>query len=168
MNILILGSAIILLATTHSINAQQNLTLSFGTIAKYRCWGRSFGMTKNGSPQDCAQAVLHRFPTDIHVGLFHTGQQLDLYHLPVESTYGDCYIELTLAQSGVETEGRWPEVWTLAQTLSTACTYWRNDNPGSGVTGGEIFGGQNNRLKLTMRRSSGVVNNSNETDIAIA
>ena len=62
---------------------------------------------------------------------------------------GDCEVSVDLSE-GVPVVGNWNQVWTMANTLSTACTYYRvARTPESAVTGGYIVA---NGLVVMMHR----------------
>ncbi len=89
---------------------------------------------------------------DTNLGLFHRGGQPDIFHVPKTSVSGKFLISVNTATER-PAEGRWFDVWTMAQTLNTACMYYRiYENPSSAVTGGqvEIYGSDG--LVLTMGR----------------
>ena len=81
------------------------------------------------------------------------------FSLPKTSSYDTCVVTVDL-NGGDPVQGSWPDVWTMASTLNTACMYWRNDQPSSVVTGGYIRGGQGNGLILTMGRPGRLSNES--------
>ena len=59
---------------------------------------------------------------------------------------------------GAPVEGSWNDVWTMANTLSKACTYYRAARtPESAVTGGYIVA---NGLVVMMQKPVGVRNAS--------
>lgn len=132
------------------------LTLTSPTTAEnaiYYCQlRRPFRMSVNGSPVGCANAIILGFPSDISPGLFHTAPNpTDPFSLPKTAIFGDCEIRVDLIPGrGHPVEASWPYLWTLAQTLSTACSYWPSDAPSLGRTGGWIVGGSGQALRITM------------------
>jgi len=89
---------------------------------------------------------------DTNIGLFHRGGQPDIYQVPNTSVSRKCFISVNTATER-PAEGRWFDVWTVAQTLNTVCMYYRTyEKPPTAVTGGqvEIYG--SNGLVLTMGR----------------
>ena len=59
---------------------------------------------------------------------------------------------------GLEVEGTWNEIWTMANTLSTACTNYRAARtPESAVTGGYI---STNGIVIVMQKPDRVGNAS--------
>lgn len=119
-------------------------------LNRYQCNKRiPFLPTQNAATWDCARAILEGFHTDSNVGLFHRSGQPDIFQIPRTTVSGKCYVSLDTATER-PTEGRWFDVWTVAQTLNTACTYYKTSAPSSAVTGGQvkIYGGDG--LVLTM------------------
>lgn len=76
---------------------------------------------------------------------------------------GDCQVVVQLGFRVHEVRGSWNEIWTLANTLSTACTYHRNRSPESAVTGGSISAGG---LVVSMGRPDDL--GGNRTGVAVA
>ena len=70
---------------------------------------------------------------------------------------GDCQVSVDLSE-GHPAQGHWNEVWTMANTLSTACRYYRAARtPESAVTGGYIVA---NGLVVRMHKPLSVGNAS--------
>jgi len=142
-----------LVYATLSIHTSAQSIGNLTRVNRYECIKRlPFLPTQNAAPWDCAQAVLEGFYMDTNIGLFHRGGQPDIFQLPKTSVSGKCYISVNTATER-PAEGRWFDVWTVAQTLNSACTYYRTyEKPSTAVTGGqvEIYG--SSRLVLTMGR----------------
>lgn len=152
-------------SVTHALSV-SNLTVT----PRYQCTPSEFGATtRNGRPSSCAKAMLAAFHTDLNLGVFHRGGPPDPYRLPIESTVErDCTVTLDLTRRSQSVEARWIEIWPIAQTLSTACTYYRNSDPSSVVTGGmvELFGGD---MVLKMfRPGSPIADTGDASNVATA
>ncbi len=138
-------------ATVSSHTTAQSIG-ALTRVNRYECTERQiFQPTRNAPPQDCARAVLEGFYMDSNVGLFHRGGPPDRFQVPRRSVAGECAVSLNTATEG-SVEGRWFDIWTVAQTLNTACTYYRTSEPSSAVTGGHIEVYGSNGLVLIMRR----------------
>lgn len=139
-------------ATLSSITSAQS-TRNLTNVNHYVCNTRQpFLPTQNAAPWDCAQAVLEGFYMYPDFGTFHRGGHSDTFQVPMTAVAGKCFMNVDLATER-PVEGRWFDVWTVAQTLNTACTYYRvPDEPATAVTGGhvEIYGSSG--LVLTMGR----------------
>jgi len=101
--------------------------------------------TRSIRPQDCARAIV-TFPMSPAVGEFYNqGPSHDTspFKLPKFAGFGSCQVTVDLAldaRGGVM--GSWQEVWTMANTLGTGCTYWRDKNDAtSAVKAGNIVVG---------------------------
>ncbi len=136
-----------------------------GPIAHMECTPRvAMRRTRNGNPGNCAKALMDGFPNGPIVGQFHRGGEANAFRLPQTSIVGDCQVSVDL--NGVErVQGSWQEIWTLANTMSTACTYYINQQYAStAVTGGYVHGGQGNGLAIFMGRPADLANS--ETGVA--
>lgn len=136
----ILSIFLVLISATlniYIVAAPLNNTLA--SSARFACTERaSFPLTRNGSPKNCARAIITGFPIELPVGQFHHGGPSDSFRLPRSHIEGDCQVTVDLiAEEPVR--GSWNEVWTMVNTLSTACTYYGvHQEPTSAVTGGWI------------------------------
>lgn len=119
--------------------------------ASYTCYERRTNIpTRSGNPANCARAMLEAFPTDGNV---------DPAQLPLLHNVGDCLVSLIVGPGG-PVRGRWLDVWTKAQMLSTACTYFRTGLHNI-ATGGEAnFPDQGLQLAI------GLALRSNESSVA--
>ena len=138
MNILSLFAVLFLTVPgSYTFAAPLNSTLS--SSVRYDCLERaSFRFTRSGSPKNCARAVIAAFPMETSLSQFHHGAPSDSFRLPISYISGDCQVTVDL-DGGNPVPGSWNEVWTLANTLSTACTYYRvHQEPTSAVAGGWI------------------------------
>ena len=150
----LLSSATLFLVVTLLSSTYAQSTSNLTGLASYTCFqSEPFQLTRNGAPWNCAKAILQKFPTDTTTGVFHHNGEPDSFQLPRTSVVHDCVVHLDTEHGPVQ--GRWLDVWMVAQTLNTACTYYRNRNPQSLVTGGEVrfLGGDGNGLVLTMERA---------------
>ncbi|KAL8683461.1 MAG: hypothetical protein Q9186_000616 [Xanthomendoza sp. 1 TL-2023] len=140
--------------------ASLTAIVSAQSVAQFECTPRVLlRPTRNGKPSNCARALMSGFPNGPIVGQFHRFGELNAFRLPRKATVGDCEVTVDLNQ--VErVQGSWQEVWTLATTLSTACTYYISQQyPGTAVTGGFIHGGLGNGLSIIMGRPLDLVGN---------
>ena len=131
-----------------------------GPIAHMECTPRvALRRTRNGNPGNCAKALMDGFPHGPIVGQFHRGGEMNAFRLPRTKVVGDCQVTVDL--NGVErVQGSWQEIWTLANTMSTACTYYINQQyAATAVTGGVVYGGQGNGLAIMMERPQNMPNN---------
>lgn len=131
-----------------------------GPIARMECTPRvAMRRTRNGNPGNCAKALMDGFPNGPMVGQFHRGGEANAFRLPRTNIVGDCQVSVDL--NGVErVQGSWQEIWTLANTMSTACTYYINQQyAATAVTGGYVYGGQGNGLAVFMGRPTDLANN---------
>lgn len=108
--------------------------------------------TRNGKPSNCAKALIEGFLSGPTVGEFHRGREWNDFLLPKTKVVGDC--QVTVDVNRVErVQGSWQEIWTLANALITACTYFRvSGDASTSVTGGSVRGGQGNGLSITMKK----------------
>lgn len=75
---------------------------------------------------------------DTNIGLFHRGGRPDIFQAPKTSVSGECFISVNTV-TGRLAEGRWFDVWTVAQTLNTAWTFYRTyEKLSTAVTGGQV------------------------------
>jgi len=139
-------------AAVSSVTSAQSIS-NLTRVNQYECNKRlPFLPTQNAAPWDCAQALLEGFYIDTNVGLFHRGGQPDIFQVPKTSVSGKCYISVNTATDR-PAEGRWGDVWTVAQTLNSACTYYRTyEKPSTAVTGGQVEFYGSDGLVLTMGR----------------
>ncbi|KAL8756538.1 MAG: hypothetical protein Q9199_002864 [Rusavskia elegans] len=124
-----------------------------GAVAQMECTPRvALRRTRNGNPGNCAKALIDGFPNGPLVGQFHRGGEANAFRLPRTKVVGDCQVTVDL--NGVErVQGSWQEIWTLANTMSTACTYYINQQyAATAVTGGYVHGGQGNGLTVIIGR----------------
>lgn len=130
---------------THNVNR---------IINRFECTpSQPLSRTRNGPPWGCAQAVLRGFYMDSTVGQFHRDGADDIFRLPRTSASGLCYVTLDTAWPETTVEGRWFDVWTVAQTMNTACTYYRiPTQANTAVTGGTAWLYQERGLVLTMEK----------------
>ncbi|KAI4176557.1 MAG: hypothetical protein LQ346_007856 [Caloplaca aetnensis] len=129
-------------------------------LANFRCVGSpTLRESRNGSPQNCAKALIQFFPNSITVGQFHHGGPMDLFRLPRTYSVGDCRVTVDLNRLGV-VDGSWQQIWTSANTLITACTYFRNpSDAGTAATGGYIHAGQGNGLAVILTKHTDTTGN---------
>ncbi|KAL8846031.1 MAG: hypothetical protein Q9221_008844 [Calogaya cf. arnoldii] len=120
--------------------------------------------TRNGNPGNCAKALMEGFPSGPLVGQFHRYGEPNAFRLPRTNVVGDCQVTVDL--NGVErVQGSWQEIWTLANTMSTACTYYINQQYAeTAVTGGVVRGGQGNGLAVMMGRPREMASNESATE----
>ncbi|KAL9025239.1 MAG: hypothetical protein Q9196_005903, partial [Gyalolechia fulgens] len=116
------------------------------SLAEFRCAERP-----RSSPQNCAKALITAFPPYIQPGQFHHGLPNDAFQLPRVWSVGDCRVNVDL-RGGENVEGSWEQIWTLANTLSLACTSYKSAIPVSAVTGGYIHAGQGNGLAIVLSK----------------
>ena len=97
---------------------------------------------------DCALALTY-LPNGLTVGEFRRGREGGDFLLPKTSSRGECYVTVDL-NGDQRVQGSWQEIWTLANTLITGCSYMRNPGDATSMaTGGWIRAGQGNGLKIT-------------------
>ncbi|KAL8792030.1 MAG: hypothetical protein Q9195_005371 [Heterodermia aff. obscurata] len=136
-----------------------NTTVSSTSHAHFACTGPQFAQVRrSGKPENCARAIIAAFPLGDTSDEFHHGLEGNPYfRLPRASIVGDCEVSVDLSEPA-PVQGSWNEVWTMANTLSTACTYYRAARtPESAVTGGYIVA---NGLVVVMQKPLTVGNTS--------
>lgn len=114
---------LIVLSLHHNYASAQlnNNTLSY-TLG-FRCNERQpFKSTLNSKPAGCAHAMIKAFPMDATPGWFYEYGASDGFRLPRYSTVEDCTVAVLLDNEN-PVQGSWHELWTMANTLSTACLY---------------------------------------------
>ncbi|KAL8904140.1 MAG: hypothetical protein Q9207_003464 [Kuettlingeria erythrocarpa] len=160
-----LFATIFLAAISNGISAgpaavRANDVDALADIATLQCVGRqTYRESRNGSPQNCAKALITSFPISITVGQFHHGGPMDSFRLPRTYTAGDC--RMTVDLNRVEAvEGSWQQIWTMANALITACTYFRHPSDAeTAVTGGYIHAGQGNGLAVILTKRTDTTGN---------
>ena len=157
-----IGICLALLAAFGSVVLAAPVNSLGATLAQLECTPAvPFHATRNGYPGNCARALVEGFPNGATIGQFHQGGPNNDFRLPRSHIVGDCQVTVDL--NGVTSvQGSWLEVWTMANTMSTACTYYRSQQyPATAVTGGYIFGGQGNGLAVMLNKPMALA--SNET-----
>lgn len=144
---------VFIILSSNASTQSSNRTL--GAFAAHECTGpRAYRQTRNAPPSSCSRAIIAGFPIDGSTGVFHHGGEHDYYRLPRTSIWDTCQVTVDL-NSDLPRRGTWLEVWTMANTLSTACTYEGSSRPMSALTGGWINAGG---MTVTMKRSAHVGN----------
>lgn len=163
----LLSSILMAIHHHHSIDAYPTNTLinDLETVPEFHCIDReAFRQSRNGSPRNCARALMSSFPNSIVPGQFHHGTPDDTFRLPRASHVGDCQVTVDL-NGGNPTPGSWQQVWTLTNTLSTACTYYKNSaDLSTAVTGGYVHAGQGKGLTIILAKPG--TNMGNDSGIA--
>ncbi|KAL9005243.1 MAG: hypothetical protein Q9188_001965 [Gyalolechia gomerana] len=105
--------------------------------------------------QSCASALASGFllttSQPLTPGEFHYYAPDNDFRLPQTANAGDCQITVDLMPGGLAVQGSWMDVWTMANTMITACAATR----GLPVwyTGGYVQVGTTRGLRVTMRRA---------------
>ncbi|KAL8657913.1 MAG: hypothetical protein Q9226_001438 [Calogaya cf. arnoldii] len=139
--------------------------------ARYQCFSKlPLQTTRCGELPNCAKALLSGFPNDIGNGEFHRGLPNNIWRLPRQSFVGDCSVVIDISEGQGSTVGSWAQVWTMANTLITACSYYMLDGQGalSAFTGGVVYGGRNYRLSITVTKFFRMGNSSQASEVTTA
>ncbi|KAG7002108.1 hypothetical protein G7Y79_00029g064040 [Physcia stellaris] len=125
----------------HIYASAQPINNTISPSPLFRCnERRTFTTTLNSNPTNCAHAIIKAFPMDSTPGWFHKSRVSDGYRLPIYSTVEDCTVAVLLDNEH-PVKGSWHELWTMANTLSTACLYYRGMTASSAATGGWVHKG---------------------------
>lgn len=98
---------------------------------------------RSGHTVNCARAILETFPIDTAIGVFHhdprgTVSDSESFRVPHFGVVEDCQVSVDIDGGAGVVRGSWLEVWTMANMMLTACTFYRIDRPESAVSGGWI------------------------------
>ncbi|KAL9631027.1 MAG: hypothetical protein Q9204_004430 [Flavoplaca sp. TL-2023a] len=138
-------------------------------VARYQCYPKlPLPTTPCADLSNCAKALLSGFPNDVSTGEFHRGGPYNVWRLPRAAFVGDCIITVDLVEGQQRTLGSWPQVWTLVNTLSSACIYYMLNAQGapSAFTGGTVLAGRDFKLMVSVKRYPGPSGNNGTEVVA--
>ncbi|KAL8835651.1 MAG: hypothetical protein Q9176_006772 [Flavoplaca citrina] len=163
----LLLSLLTLLSLTPETDAQASTNDI--NVARYQCYPKlPLPSTPCADLSNCAKALLSGFPNDVGIGEFHRGGPYNVWRLPRAASVGDCIITVDMAEGSGTTLGSWPQVWTLVNTLNSACAYYMLNAQGapSAFTGGTVLAGRDFKLKVSVKRYAGPSGNNGTEVVA--